>query len=282
VITWAVDSGNASVSEDGLFTATEAGTYQVTATIDGFASTAFTIEAIASNVEELNVVGNDTLNNGDTVEYSIEIINQFGSIYTPDNFSWVLKEGTKGENSADFTEVTGNSLSLSKEIPLNYNGTLILEITAGDKTETITITVNKVSVLHTIELDGETTYDEGSNITLTLKVLDQYGAEMTNLYSIYWVASAEGFTQLDGRTKDLVIDLTDSDFNGTLNIEVNVKQTALDQLKVLNSSLTINAVEDITTEEPKDNSNNLLFVILGSIGVLAIIGGSVVWLKKRN
>ena len=281
-IEWTVDRNGATISNNGLFTATEAGTYIVTAKINNFESQEFIIEAIASHVVELNVNGNKTINNGGTINFTVECIDQYDSAFTPENFSWVLRQGVKGDGSIEFTQVTGNTLNISQAIPNNYNGTLILEITAGDKTEEITITVNKVRVLDRVELEGGNEFNGRTNIELTIRIYDQYGVEIESLNSIYWRISGQGFTQIDGRTINIDLDLTDSSFSGELNLEVNVKMTALDPLTTLNETITINAVgtDDKKDSGKKSSCFNILNFSVSGIAMLGIAG--IVTIKKKK
>lgn len=288
-IAWSVkkagaETADASVTADGVFTATAAGTYTVEATITSGSATAsgsIEVTVIAPTPTKITVDSRDSFNNGDNFNFTITVVDQMGNEYLPSDLAWTIEQVQKGEGSADFTKLTGNTLAITDQIQMNYFGTLKITVTAGSLSEEKTVTVNKVSQISALEVEGAAEMQAGGKLTLNIVATDQYGDVIESLSTCRWTVEGDGFSRVTGSGTAIAIDLSENaDFSGTLTITVNARMNDLFDFTTATYEVRVNGGSG-GTEEP---SGGCASFMAGSalLGAAALLGGAALIVKKRK
>lgn len=288
-IVWSVKKDGAATSEasvdsNGVFQANASGTYEITAVITSGNATAsgrVTVTAIAPIPEQIAIESRDSFNNGDNFNFEITVRDQKGNSYHPDDLTWTIEQVQKGEGSADFAKLTGNALSITDRIQLNFYGTLKITVRAGGIVEEKTIAVGKVSQIVELKVEGAETMKAGEKISLEIKAIDQYGAEIENLSTCRWTIEGEGFSRVTGSGKTITIDLSKkAEFVGKLNISVNARMNDLFDFTTASREVKVEAA----ASEDMGKKKGCFGTVSGATLLASAIalGGAVLVGKKRR
>lgn len=288
-IAWSVkknsaETTDASVTAGGVFTATAAGTYTVEATItvgSATASGSFVVEVTAPTPTEITIDSRDSFNNGDNFNFTITVVDQMGNEYLPADLTWTIEQVQKGEGSADFNKLTGNTLTITDQIQMNYFGTLKITVTAGSLSEEKTVTVNKVSQISELKVEGAAEMQAGGKLTLTIVATDQYGEAIESLSTCRWTVEGDGFSRITGSGTTITIDLSDkTNFSGKLTVTVNARMNDLFDFTTVTYDVQVNGGSG-GAEEPSGGCSSF---VAGSalFGAVALLGGAALIVKKRK
>ena len=111
-ISWSTTSG-ASIDQTGLFTSSTAGTYTVTATAEGVDGNATAQVDEAAVLTTITVTpGSATIDEGQSVQFSAEALDQYGSTYAT-SISWSTTSGASIDQTGLFTSSTAGAYTVT-------------------------------------------------------------------------------------------------------------------------------------------------------------------------
>jgi hypothetical protein len=118
--TWEAEGG--SISTDGVFSETSAGTYNVTASLDGIGSAPTQVTVTADTVDTITLSpsADQTITAGDTVGFNASALDQFGNLIEDDDsqFTWDASGGSIGG-----TGVFGDTNPGTYDVTAAFDGT---------------------------------------------------------------------------------------------------------------------------------------------------------------
>ena len=197
----------------------------------------------------LSVIGNRSLSEDGSLNVALSATDA-----DADSLTYSL-----GANSAALgASISGTTLSINPTADFNGSGTLVVNVTDGEDTdsETITVTVTPVNDTPVLASIGTQTVNEESSTSITLSASDVDGDSLT--YQLDSATAALGAT-VSGNT--LSINPT-TDFTGSGSVTVSVSDGSLSDSETftvtvnnINDAPVLTAVSDLTI--PEDTSTTI-------------------------
>ncbi len=197
----------------------------------------------------LSVIGNRSLSEDGSLNVALSATDA-----DADSLTYSL-----GANSAALgASISGTTLSINPTADFNGSGTLVVNVTDGEDTdsETITVTVTPVNDTPVLASIGNQTVNEESSTSITLSASDVDGDSLT--YQLDSATAALGAT-VSGNT--LSINPT-TDFTGSGSVTVSVSDGSLSDSETftvtvnnINDAPVLSAVSDLTI--PEDTSTTI-------------------------
>lgn len=197
----------------------------------------------------LSVIGNRSLSEDGSLNVALSATDA-----DADSLTYSL-----GANSAALgASISGTTLSINPTADFNGSGTLVVNVTDGEDTdsETITVTVTPVNDTPVLASIGNQTVNEESSTSITLSASDVDGDSLT--YQLDSATAALG-ASVSGNT--LSINPT-TDFTGSGSVTVSVSDGSLSDSETftvtvnnINDAPVLSAVSDLTI--PEDTSTTI-------------------------
>jgi hypothetical protein len=178
--TWEAEGG--SISTDGVFSETSAGTYNVTASLDGIGSAPTQVTVTADTVDTITLSpsADQTITAGDTVGFDASALDQFGNLIEDDDsqFTWDASGGSIGG-----TGVFGDTNPGTYDVTAAFDGT----------TSAPTVVTVQTGALDSVEITpaADQTIQPGETLAFSATARDPIGNVVENVDGQFnW--SAEG------------------------------------------------------------------------------------------
>ena len=191
----------------GVFSRTAAGTYSVTATLNGVesASTAVTVEPGAVDLVQLSPGNDQTVTAGDSVGFDAEAFDEFGNLVTDTDtdFTWAN------------TTVTG---SFSRETV----GTYVVTASLDGSMAAVTVTVEAGSVSDVSVSPGDSTVTAGKQVEFSAAAVDEFGNLVTDTDTDFtWTGTDPmgTFNRTTAGTYDVTAGLNGQNAESTVTVE---------------------------------------------------------------
>jgi len=241
-VTWTSSNETVgTIDTDGLFTAIAEGTATVTATVENITATATVTvngetpaDPVATRIEIMPPAVTVEVN--ETVEFSATVFDQFDEELPEAAVTWTSSNETVG------------TIDTEGVFTAHAEGTVDVTATAGDATETATVTVSaEEPVLTEITVTPTTaTLAIGETEQFTATALDQFGSAMTGV-EIAWTSSDEAigtidangtFTALAAGTADVTATAGNVTGSATVTVEAPA-EPVLDSIQITPTGATI-------------------------------------------